>query len=92
MSELQDIFKEAEELAEIHNDDLRQYALDLLRNSSLRGDDDGLEEEIIWGDIGPLRWREIFERLRYNQLRVIDKPNWGKTEFNKSYKEHGIDN
>jgi len=89
---LEELFEQAQEDAETHAENLREHALHLLRNSTMRGDDDGLEEEIIWGDISPERWREIFERLKMNQLRVIDKYAWSKTEFNKSYKENGLDN
>jgi hypothetical protein len=56
----------------------------------MKDDDEGLEDEIIDTEPTPIRWREIFERLRLNQLRAIDMPNWSQTEFNKSYKKHGI--
>ena len=89
---LHEFFNEAQEDQEAHDENLRDFALLMLRNSSMRDDDDGLEEELIWGEISPQRWREIFERLKLNQLRVIDMPNWSQTEFNKSYKKNGIDN
>lgn len=89
---LDEFFNEAQEDKEAHDGNLRDFALLMLRNSSMRDDDDGLEEELIWGEISPQRWREIFERLKLNQLRVIDMPNWSQTEFNKSYKKNGIDN
>jgi len=89
---LDEFFNEAQEDQEAHDENLRDFALLMLRNSSMRDDDDGLEEELIWGEISPQRWREIFERLKLNQLRVIDMPNWSQTEFNKSYKKNGIDN
>ena len=89
---LDEFFNEAQEDKEAHDENLRDFALLMLRNSSMRDDDDGLEEELIWGEISPQRWREIFERLKLNQLRVIDIPNWSQTEFNKSYKKNGIDN
>jgi len=89
---LDEFFNEAQEDQEAHDENLRDFALLMLRNSSMRDDDDGLEEELIWGEISPQRWREIFERLKLNQLRVIDLPNWSQTEFNKSYKKNGIDN
>ena len=92
MNELDEFFNEAHEDQEAHDENLRDFALLMLRNSSMRDDDDGLEEELIWGEISPQRWREIFERLKLNQLRVIDMPNWSQTEFNKSYKKNGIDN
>jgi tRNA nucleotidyltransferase (CCA-adding enzyme) len=92
MKDLEDFFEQAQQEAEAYEGDLREHALHLLRNSTMRGDDDGLEEEIVWGDISPMRWREIFEQLKLNQLRVIDKHAWSKTEFNKSYKENGLDN
>lgn len=71
---------------------LKNYALWLLLNSTMSDDDEGLEDEIIDTEPTMERWREIFERLHMNQLRVIDLPNWSQTEFNKSYKQHGIDN
>ena len=89
---LDEFFNEAQEDQEAHDENLRDFALLMLRNSSMRDDDDGLEEELTECEISPQRWREIFERLKINQLRVIDKHAWGKTEFNKSYKENGIDN
>ena len=92
MSELDDFFKDADETQEAFDQNLRDAALEMLRTSSMRDDDDGLEEELIWGVISPQRWGEIFERLKLNQLRVIDLPNWSQTAFNKEYKKHGIDN
>lgn len=71
---------------------MKDYALHLLSTSTMKDDDDGLEDEIIDTDPTPSRWREIFERLRLNQLRAIDLPNCSQTEFTKSYKKHGIDN
>lgn len=71
---------------------LKDYALRLLETSTMRDDDDGLEDEIIQTQPTPERWREIFQRLQFNQLRCIDFPGWTKTEFNQSYKNHGIDN
>jgi len=76
----------------VHQFRLKDYALFLLQNSSMRDDDDGLEDEIIDTEPTPERWREIFERLKLNQLRTIDLPNWSQTSFNKSYKDNGIDN
>ena len=69
---------------------LKDYALFLLLNSTMRDDDDGLEDEIIDTEPTLERWREIFERLRLNQLRAIDMPNCSQTEFTKSYKKHGV--
>jgi len=71
---------------------LKDYALKLLETSTMRDDDDGLEDEIIQTQPTPERWREIFQRLQFNQLRCIDLHGWGKFEFNQSYKNHGIDN
>ena len=71
---------------------LKDYALRLLETSTMRDDDEGLEDEIIQTQPTPERWREIFQRLQFNQLRCIDFPGWTKTEFNQSYKNHGIDN
>ena len=92
MSELNDFFDQAEQEQEAHDQNLRDFALEMLRNSSMRDDDDGLEEELIWGQISPQRWTEIFMRLSMNQLRVIDLPNSGQKEFSKSFKNHGIKN
>lgn len=63
-------------------------ALVLLRNSSLRDDDGGLEEEILSGEINEDRWNEIFLQLRANQLRPIDLPNFNQTDWAKSYKRN----
>ena len=49
-------------------------------------------DEIIDTEPTLERWREIFERLKLNQLRTIDLPNWSQTSFNKSYKDNGVDN
>ena len=89
---LEELFEQAQEDAETHAENLREHALHLLRNSTMRGDDDGLEEEIIWGDITPERWREIFTRLRMNQLREIDLSNWSQTDITNYYQRNGIDN
>ena len=75
-----------------HQERLKDYALFLLLNSTMRDDDDGLEDEIIDTEPTLERWREIFERLKLNQLRTIDLPNWSQTSYNKSYKDNGIDN
>lgn len=68
----------------------RDYALQLLSTSSLRDDDDGLEDEIIETEPTEERWNEIFLRLQSHQLRPIDLPNFNQTEFSQSYKESGI--
>jgi hypothetical protein len=75
-----------------HQENLKDYALELLETSTMREDDDGLKEELITTTPTPERWREIFERLNLNQLRAIDLPNWSQTAFNKSFKKHGISN
>ena len=85
-------FEHLEQVQADHIDDLRDYALHLLSTSTMKDDDEGLEDEIIFTEPTPIRWREIFERLRLNQLRAIDMPNWSQTEFNKSYKKNGISN
>jgi len=89
---LEDFFKQAQQEAEDRDENLRDFALYLLRNSSMRDDDDGLEEELVWGDISPMRWGEIFTRLRMNQLREIDLSNWSQTDLTNYYQKHGIDN
>ena len=89
---LEELFEQAQEDAETHAENLREHALHLLRNSFMRGDDDGLEEEIIYGDITPERWREIFTRLRMNQLREIDLSNWSQTDITNYYQRNGLDN
>ena len=90
MNELDAFFDDVETDYWTHQERLKDYALLLLQNSTMRDDDDGLKDEII--DTYPTdeRWREIFERLKLNQLRTIDLPNWSQTEFTKSYKKHGI--
>lgn len=87
-----EFFEHLEQVQADHIDDLRDYALHLLSTSTMKDDDEGLEDEIIFTEPTPIRWREIFERLRLNQLRAIDMPNWSQTEFNKSYKKNGISN
>lgn len=87
-----EFFDRLEQIQAENTEDLKDYALHLLSTSTMKDDDEGLEDEIIDTEPTPLRWREIFERLRLNQLRAIDMPNWSKTEFNKSYKKHGISN
>jgi len=92
LSELDAFFDDVEADYWTHQDRLKDYALLLLRNSTMRDDDDGLMDEIIDTYPTDARWREIFERLKLNQLRTIDLPNWSQTEFTKSYKKHGINN
>lgn len=87
---LDEFFNDVETDYYTHQNRLKDYALFLLQNSTMRDDDDGLEEEIIDTYPTQRRWREIFERLQLNQLRAIDLPNWSQTEFTKSYKKHGI--
>jgi len=81
------------EWADFEEEDMegvREYALQLLTTSSLRDDDDGLEEEILQTTPTQERWDEIFLRLQSHQLRPIDLPNFNQTEFSQSYKESGI--
>ena len=92
MNSLDEFFDRLEQIQAENTEDLKDYALHLLRTSTMKDDDEGLEDEIIDTELTPLRWREIFERLRLNQLRAIDMPAWSQTEFNKSYKKHGIRN
>lgn len=87
-----EFFDRLEQIQAENTEDLKDYALHLLSTSTMKDDDDGLTDEIIDTEPTPIRWREIFERLRLNQLRAIDMPNWSQTEFNKSYKKHGISN
>jgi hypothetical protein len=87
-----EFFDRLEQIQAENTEDLKDYALHLLSTSTMKDDDEGLENEIIDTEPTPIRWREIFERLRLNQLRAIDMPNWSQTEFNKSYKKHGINN
>lgn len=87
---LDEFFEAAEADQQAHQERLKDLALHLLSTSTMKDDDDGIEDEIIQTDPTPERWREIFERLKMNQLRVIDMANWSQTEFNKSYRKHGI--
>ena len=89
---LDEFFEAAEADQQAHQERLKDLALHLLSTSTMKDDDDGIEDEIIQTDPTPERWREIFERLKMNQLRVIDMANWSQTEFNKSYRKHGISN
>jgi len=92
MDSIDEFFDNLEQVQADHLENLRDYALHLLSTSTMKEDDDGLADEIIDTEPTQIRWREIFERLRLNQLRAIDMPNWSQTEFNKSYKKHGISN
>ena len=67
---------------------MKTDALELLRNSSLRDDDGGLEDEILSGEPTEERWSEIFLQLRANLLRPIDLPNFNQTEWARSYKQN----
>lgn len=89
---LDEFFDDVEADQHAYQERLKDYALFLLLNSTMRDDDDGLEDEIIDTEPTLERWREIFERLKLNQLRTIDLPNWSQTSFNKSYKDNGVDN
>ena len=92
LNNLEEFFDDVEADQQAHQETLKDYALYLLENSTMRDDDDGLEDEIIDTEPTLERWREIFERLKLNQLRTIDLPNWSQTSFNKSYKDNGVDN
>lgn len=83
METIQELDSESPDFEQMIDD-----ALALLRNSSLRDDDGGLEEEILSGDISEERWNEIFLQLRANQLRPIDLPNFNQTDWAKSYKRN----
>ncbi len=89
---LDEFFDDVEADQHAHQERLKDYALLLLLNSTMRDDDEGLEDEIIDTEPTMERWREIFERLKLNELRTIDLPNWSQTSFNKSYKDNGVDN
>tara|TARA_Y100000592_G_C5224569_1_gene200996 strand:+ start:35 stop:310 length:276 start_codon:yes stop_codon:yes gene_type:complete len=89
---LDEFFEDVKADQHAHQERLKNYALFLLLNSTMRDEDEGLEDEIIDTEPTLLRWREIFERLNRNQLRTIDLPSWSQTSFNKSYKYHGLDN
>ena len=89
---LDEFFEAVERDKDAYLYELKSYALHLLSTSTMKDDDDGIENEIIQTDPTPERWREIFERLKINQLRVIDMANWSQTEFNKCYRKHGISN
>ena len=67
-------------------EEMKDDALALLETSTLRDDDGGLEDEILFGDPSEERWKEIFNQLRANQLRPIDLPNFNQTEWAKTFK------
>ena len=92
MDSINEFFDNLEQVQADHLENLRDYALHLLSTSTMKDDDDGLTNEIIDTEPTAIRWREVFKRLRYNQLRVIDMATWGQTEFNISYFYHGISN
>ena len=85
MNSLEEFFDSVEADQAAHVEDVKDYALLLLSTSTMKDDDDGLEDEIIDTNPTPNRWREIFERLKLNQLRAIDLPNWSQTQFTESY-------
>jgi|TARA_Y100000310_G_C20333093_1_gene646183 hypothetical protein len=90
--DLEKFFDDVESDKDAQQQRLKDLALHLLSTSTMKDDDDGLEDEIIDTEPTLERWREIFERLKLNQLRTIDLPNWSQTSFNKSYKDNGVDN
>ena len=67
---LDDFFDGVEADQHTRQEQLKDYALRLLETSTMRDDDDGLEDEIIQTQPTPERWREIFQRLQFNQLRL----------------------
>jgi len=90
--DIEKFFDAVEADKDAQQDRLKDLALHLLGTSTMKDDDDGLEDEIIDTEPTLERWREIFERLRLNQLRTIDLAYWSQTSYNKSYKDNGIDN
>ena len=91
-----ELCSECKEWSEFQDDDsespdfeqMKTDALELLRNSSLRDDDGGLEDEILSGEPTEERWSKIFLQLRANLLRPIDLPNFNQTEWARSYKQN----
>jgi outer membrane PBP1 activator LpoA protein len=92
---LDEFFADVERLRKAKDNQRRAAALSMLAQSTLRDDPEGedeiLEEEIRNSEITSERWREIFERLKLNQLPNRENFNYTETEITKDYK-HGIDN
>ena len=67
---LDEFFDSVEADQAAHVEDVKDYALHLLSTSTMKDDDDGLEDEIIDTDPTPSRWREIFEPVSYTHIRA----------------------
>ena len=80
--ELDDLFEHAERAAVAYDWNLRTRLLSLYDSSTSVGNED-LENEIAAGELDDRRAAEIATHLRMNQIRPIDRPNWGKLELAK---------
>ena len=84
MEELNDdldaLFDRAEENAVAYDWNWRSQALRLFDKSTSIGDEH-LETAIASGEWDDDERQQLFERLRLNQTRPIDKKTWTKTEL-----------
>ena len=78
--ELDDLFEQAERNAVAYDWNRRSHLLHLYANSTCI-DETHLEDNIATGEHSEEEWRNIATRLRMNQTRPIDRPNWGKLEL-----------
>ena len=86
MDELDDdldaLFDRAEQNAVAHDWNWRTRALRLFDSSTCIGEEH-LEDDIATGEWSEEEQRRLFIRLRLNQTRPIDRPNWGKLALAK---------
>ena len=86
MNELDDDLDAPLEMAEAnkvaHEWNWRTRALRLYDSSTCIGEEH-LEDDIAGGEWDEDEQRRLFTRLRLNQTRPIDRPNWGKLELAK---------
>lgn len=83
--DLDALFERAEGNAVAHDWNWRSRALHLFDSSTCIGDEH-LESDIASGEWDEDEQLQLMQRLRLNQLRPIDRPNWGKTELAEWFK------
>jgi len=80
--DLNALFEMAEANAVAHDWNWRTRALRLY-DASTCIDEEHLEDDIATGEWSEDEQRRLFTRLKLNQTRPIDRPNWGKLELAK---------
>ena len=80
--DLNALFDRAEENAVAHDWNWRTRALRLFDSSTCIGEEH-LEDDIATGEWSEDEQLQLMQRLSHNQLRPIDRPNWGKLELAK---------